>query len=422
MSVLFLKWEKKTIEILLKLTSDIYVIIDENSLPWAKKDIDLFSKIRKVYAISSMNSLEELSAIAMDIRLNDFKIEKILNYSEYSQYAAGFLADLLEIQNYSFELALKSRDKRWMKYCLKQSNLATANFISFTDLNDKQNQEIAVNKLGLPLVIKPANGFGTMNTKRIDSNIELNNFAESIRYESKILSRHFIAESFINGDEYHIDAVWNDNHNPVYFAISKYLTTRISIFEKGAHLNGSYTLPRVQFESLYEQFLQFHIKINESINIKSGVTHLELFFQPTTGILFFSEIATRLGGSAITEVTRHLCGYDLRELWLKQVVEGADAVYHFRSPEHCIIGCLNVLPKRSGKIKSLPTTKMLNSFPCVLESEINLEIGDTIEISNPSVGAIVLTVGADTILEFENKCKELYIQIENTIEIELDKE
>ncbi len=394
MNVLLCKFDttELTAQWILDRADKVYLILDDFD---ASRDLDeaTVARMEKVYYVSSFDSIDELAAVAVDLMINDVRIDRIATFTEFSQYGAGYLAGLLGVENYSTALALNTRDKRQMKRLARQSGLRTASFASISGAVDADIEGIEAT-VGYPLVIKPVNGLGTMSTARIDDRTGLEAFLASYSTRPEIRSRQLIAEEYISGEELHIDAVWRDGEAWMLF-VSRYFVPLLRQFSEGG-LNGSVLLNEEDYAELYSQVATFHATLNGALGIRDGATHLEVFWDRVTGELTFSEIATRFGGGGISAMIREKCGLEAREVWVRELGGDDPGELPWRGSVHRYVGWINVEPTRSGVITVLPDKAKLERFAGVEHVDILHESGDHVGLDHPSGWCVLAVLGADS--------------------------
>ncbi|HTZ44964.1 MAG TPA: ATP-grasp domain-containing protein [Jatrophihabitans sp.] len=349
------------------------------------------AQFTRVYRISSYDSVEELSAVAADLITRGVRIDKVASYAEFTQYAAGYLAHLLGLSEPASALAMNTRDKRLMKLRAAEASLRVPRTFSIPDLTapDLDALEAAVD---YPLVVKPASGWGTTSTLRVGTRAELLDALQVFAFEDGVNSHQLIAEEFIEGDEYHVDAVWRDGE-PWAFFVSRYYVPRLQVETSGG-LNGSVLLRRDENSELYERMLDFSRRYNEVVGFRRGVTHLELFVEHRSGDLVFSEIASRLAGANVVEVIGAACGQDERTIWAHELLDGDPADLPLDDGRARYVGWLNLAPSRSGTIAALPDREALLAHPNVLEVSFRAALGDEVHVAGPSMWCVMLVLGA----------------------------
>lgn len=395
---------------LLARTGSAYLVADgygKNMPAGAEDDFE------QVYRISSYDSLEELSAVAADLISRGVRIDKVASYAEFTQYAAAYLARLLGLDEPSSVLALNTRDKRLMKQRAAEAGLRVPRVFSIPDLAapDVAGFESAV---GYPAVLKPASGWGTTSTLRVGSRTELMAALEAFAFEPGIAAHQLIAEEFIEGEEYHVDAVWRDGR-PWIFFVSRYFVPRLEVDTHGG-LNGSVLLRQEDEPELYRRMLDFHRRYNEVVGFNRGVTHLELFESRSTGELVFSEIASRLAGANIVEVIGAACGQDERTVWAHELLDGDLTELELDAGQAHSVGWLNLAPSRSGTIRALPDRDELLAHPNVLSVSMRASVGDEVHVAGPSMWCVMLVLGAGS----EDELLKAAAEIDASYQVEVD--
>lgn len=390
-------------------SDNVYLVLDRFD---ADRDLNdsIMSKMKKVYVVSSFDSLEDITAVAADLISKGIRIDSVASFTEFSQVGAAILSQLLGVKHQSLETAVATRDKRMMKSSLNKSGIKTARWCSISspsafDLN-------VINEIGYPGVLKPAAGMGTISTYLVNGPDDLKKYLEGYQHPIEVNSNHLIYEQFIPGNEYHIDTVI-DNKQFIHFTINKYYCKRI---QANGELNGSYYLPECRHVYFYERCRLFLAKVLESLNITDGVTHCE-FFVNDDNDLVFSEIATRFGGSGVVPVLKEALGYDLRELWVKQVTGKLDTFNQSARSNENYVGFINITSKQPGKIVSIPSTQDIESEDGVLKAVSMTHKGAQITLDNPSEWGIFVIASAESepllITRLQNVFTKYKIEVES---------
>ena len=104
---------------------------------------------------------------------------------------------------YSYKCALEISNKTTMKEMMKKGNIPTSNFIS---LNEKE--EISLNNLKFPLVVKPSDSNGSKGVRRVNCINELNHSLIEVFNISRC--KNAIIEEFVDGREVGVDCFITD--------------------------------------------------------------------------------------------------------------------------------------------------------------------------------------------------------------------
>ncbi|MFJ3958399.1 acetyl-CoA carboxylase biotin carboxylase subunit family protein [Arthrobacter sp. NPDC090010] len=152
----------------------------------------------------------------------------------------------------------------------------------------------AVARVGDKFVLKPADGFGSVATRIVASEAEYDSFRAEFSSRG---STRFLAESYISGDEWHVDGVWSKGSFR-WSAVSAYTNPPIT-WVQGQAVGG---VPLAGAEDVAEQAaISFVTETLTQLEAPDAVVHVEIFRRPDGGY-FFSEAAIRVAGAFVPEV------------------------------------------------------------------------------------------------------------------------
>ncbi|MEU6173855.1 ATP-grasp domain-containing protein [Streptantibioticus parmotrematis] len=361
---------------------------------------EALARFERVYYVSSFDALEELSAVAADLISEDVAIDKVMSSNEFSQYAAAHLAHLLGADEPSASVVLATRDKRLMKHHARRAGLHTARTRSVPDpaaLVDAGDEALAEleSAVGYPAVVKPANGWGTVSTTVAHDRDALRSALRDFRYAPELRSQQLLVEEFIDGEEFHVDAVWRDGE-PWIFCVSRYVTPPLRLRE-GAGPGLSVLLDEEDHADLYAEVRELHRRLNEQLGLTRGPTHLEFFRERGTGRLVFSEIASRLGGLTVAQLVGAGVGVDEREIAAHEMLDGELSQLPLRRCRFRYVGMLNIIPDRSGRVTRVPAREDLLAHDHVLDVSVGPGVGAEVVLGQSSASVCVMVVyGADS--------------------------
>jgi biotin carboxylase len=371
---------------------DVYLVADAASGTGAIAASTL-TRFAGVYRIRSYDSVEELSSIAADILARRIPIDRIAAFTETTQYARGYLSDLLGLPPFSAQLALATRDKRIMKRRAVDAGIPVAKWISIPVAEGADLEQIR-NAVGYPLVLKPANGSGVSSTIRVDNHDQLARALAGFEFAPKVHSEQLIAEEFINGDEYHADAVWRDG-NPWMFQLGRYFAPFLQQWATGGIL-GSVGLREEEHSGLFDEVRAIYKRFMHAVGLTSGATHFELFREHGTGRVVFGELASRVPGSSISDMMELKCGVDLGSATAHELVGGRIDELNFTESSFRNVGFLNILPHGNGRILRLPTREELLADPNIGVARVVMRVGDKVNASERSRWCVLLAIGAES--------------------------
>jgi ATP-grasp domain len=177
-------------------------------------------------------------------------------------------------------------------------------------------ENLDFNEFPLPFIIKPNVGFFSMGVYMITNLIDWENSVKSIKkeneqiknlYPAEVLNTStFIIEQCIEGDEYAVDAYFNEKGEPVILSILHHT------FSSDSDVSDRvYTTSKKIIENNIEEFTDFLDKIGKLSSVKNFPVHLELR-RDSDGIIIPIEVnPMRFGGWCTTaDITFQAYGFN----------------------------------------------------------------------------------------------------------------
>ncbi|MEV7211963.1 ATP-grasp domain-containing protein [Kitasatospora cineracea] len=403
-AVVLCKWQPRLAAELMALAPDVYVILDDFDVQHLRPDESVLAGARQVYHVSSFDSIEELANVAVDLTLRGVEVGRIVSHTEFSQYGAGYLELLLGAGRDAAPTDplrhAAHRDKRLMKQRVRAAGAATAEYRSLPATGDARAAERVAAELAFPIVLKPASGFGTMSTVKVERPDDLPAVLTDFSFEPLLRSRQLIAEEFVHGQEVCVDACWSDGE-ALTFVVHAYHETRLGLTDRqrpavgGA--DGSRVLPEADHPELHAALRALHDKVNLGLGIRHGTTHLEAFVGPD-GTPVFSEVASRVGGGWIPRLLSAQLGRDVWENLARLSVTGHCPPAR---PVRPYVGAVHIGPSRPGVITAMPGDGELAAHPGVLDWQRVRRVGSRVTMAHPSEWCLFLVLGADSADEYE---------------------
>jgi biotin carboxylase len=161
-------------------------------------------------------------------------------------------------------------------------------------------------ELGVPFVVKPANGFGARRTTVVGSAGDLAAWWEQDAARSDVQA---VAESLVRGAELHVDGVWQDGAL-AWSCLSRYLDAPMRHAEGAILADG--LLARDRHPELFARAEALTAEVLAGLGAPDTVFHLEAF-EGDDGTLTFGECAIRVAGGKVPEVVWRTYGVDLYE-------------------------------------------------------------------------------------------------------------
>ncbi|MCA1221465.1 ATP-grasp domain-containing protein [Streptomyces sp. 8L] len=388
-SVVLCKWQPELARELLERVR-VHVVLDAYDVAHGGVEEDLLAKAATVHRVSSFDALEELATVAVSIRLQDPAVARVVSFTEFSQLGGGYLAEVLGVGAPAIT-SVAGRDKRLMKQLVAAAGVATAQFHSLPDPADDTAVAALAARLSFPVVVKPAAGFGTMSTVRADSPAEFRELCRSFSYEPALASRQLVVESFVEGEELHVDAYWGTN-GPQFLFISRYFAPRLAVQRGECAQDGGELLAPEEHPELYAAMEPFTARVMEGLGVTETMIHLEVFRQPD-GRIVFSELATRVGGGWIPGLVSQGLGRSIWTVLADLAVDGRTAPPR---PVARYIGMVHLRPDAPGRIVHIPSAAEVLAVPGVVHAQVWPAVSDVLAMRHPSEWVVFAFLAADT--------------------------
>jgi biotin carboxylase len=214
---------------------------------------------------------------------------------EWALVTASLLARYLGCDFIDPAVAVLFRDKSLQKARVAKAGLRTADVVVIDDVYDVSG----IGELPYPkAVLKPAGGAAAALTSVVSSIEELRERSREYRGQ-RTAQRTFVLEEYIGGDEWSADGIMFEG-TLLFCALARYCAPCLRLLEGGLPFSTSRLDPQRDYWA-YERALPVVRPALEALGLRSGVFHMELFHDGTTGDLIFGECAARRGGVLIHE-------------------------------------------------------------------------------------------------------------------------
>lgn len=387
MSILLCKWEPVVLTALLDAGAQVHVVLDQWDVRFGGVDRALLARAAGVYEVRDFDSLEQLSAVAVDLRLAGAEVSRVASFAEFSQFGAGLLAELLGVPGAGLAPAVATRDKRRMKELYRAAGIRCPRSLSVPDAGSPPAAAEVAERVGFPAVVKPVSGMGAMATVRVDRPEDFAPAVAGLVFPPEVISHQLIVEEYVTGEELHADAVWSAGE-PWHFSVGRYPRPRLSA-ARGEE--GSLLLNPADHGDLLKRAEELHRAVNAAIGLTSGPTHLE-FFRTPDDELVASEIANRFGGGPLLDMVRARDGVDLRLLWAEELLGRSRPAAPAAPGPYSHVAGINIAARGGdGPVESMPAAAELDADPHVIEHTALCTVGE----QPHGLWCLLLVLGAD---------------------------
>lgn len=229
--------------------------------------------------------------------LREQGIEKVLTLSEKALQAAAWINDALACDNKNSAIVEIVKNKILMRDTLRETTYGNVNYLAVHSVNDLYQ---AAALLGFPFILKPYRGVGS-------ENVHL--FVDDKQLSTMNVQQTFIAEQYIGGKEYSVEAFSVNGVHTVHAVTEKSLfDNEGSRFVEHGHVISKENNNGPFFAAI-DDFVCGFLSL---VGIKSGATHTEVKVE--RGVVHIIESHNRVGGDSIPELVYHATGVDLYSL------------------------------------------------------------------------------------------------------------
>jgi biotin carboxylase len=236
---------------------------------------------------------------------------RIVALDEFDLELAAAAREHLRLPGMGLTATRYFRDKLAMREGARRGGIAVPEFHSVANHHSLWQfmERTSSEGTGGPWLLKPRSSASAIGIKKIERQDEIWPVLEQLGDEAS----HYLLESFVPGEIYHVDAIWWEGELK-FAAAHKYGKPPMQTMHEGGVFTTR-TLDRESDEArgLYE----IHAKTIAALGKVSGVTHTEFIRAYADRKFYFLETAARVGGAFIAEVVEFANGVNPWAEWAK---------------------------------------------------------------------------------------------------------
>ncbi|WP_309056404.1 ATP-grasp domain-containing protein [Streptomyces sp.] len=330
--------------------------------------------------------------------LADLPFDGVQTSDEWSLVTAGLLASHLGCRFVvDPATAVYFRDKSLQKGRVAAAGIPAARVTVIDDVHDVS----ALTELPYErAVLKPIAGAGTARTTVVDSLERLRELSDRYR-EEHLAQRTFALEEYVGGsgtEEWIADGFVYDG-TLRFLAVGRYGLPCLTMVDEQQVLWMRHFDQKTEAWA-YDRAEPVVRGALSALGLRDGLFHMELFHDPETGVLTFSECAARGGGALIDEQVMAKFGVNFGEAALFCAIGRPpkdDITYR---PE--LVGT-SYLPGRSGVVFDCPSPAELRALPGVEFARIEFPVGQRfsadVDSTNHRMGQVLVSASDDEELQ-----------------------
>jgi biotin carboxylase len=234
------------------------------------------------YAVASTMDATATLAAAVEFSKKT-KIDGVITLGTDATFTVATVAAYFGLPGISEKAAQACTDKAVMRRCFSRAGLPVPHFVVAS--TPRQATQI-VEKMKLPVVIKPVDNMAGRGVMRIDDR-ETVNFAIKRAFDASATGR-IIVEQFLQGCEYSVDSVMIDGKCHILGFADRHIEYNPYFVETG------YTMPSLLEEEVYETVEKAAL----SLGIRMGIAKADVLVN--CGQVYILEMAGRLSGNRMS--------------------------------------------------------------------------------------------------------------------------
>ena len=327
------------------------------------------------------NPAVELSAIRLHAEV---PFDRVIAVSEFELLRAARVREVLGLPGQDVASAVAFRDKFAMKEILAGAGVPVAPYAAVSSVADLL---AFVEKHGLPVVVKPRRGGGSMGVEVLRERSDIDDLLTVYRELGHDDGAHLIAEVFIEHELVHVDGLRVGEQYPLMWASTQSDTSCLDM-RAGGSLRSAMLDPG---DPLLAEANELTRRALAALPTpETSMFHAEIFRRPDGGLVF-NEVACRAGGGMIEDMVQIGFGPFLPELYVRTLA-GHEVPAVPAEPNQ--MGGLALFPPRPGRLEQIPEGQC--PVPRVTAFQTYATVGDDLAFSPSSVGKIgsVLVAGS----------------------------
>ncbi|MBO4458961.1 MAG: ATP-grasp domain-containing protein [Butyrivibrio sp.] len=296
--------------------------------------------------------------------------------SDIAVPTVAYINEKLGLNGIGTKLAELFTDKSMQRSFCKENGIKIPDYV----VCENDDDAVSFFKKYKKIIIKPIDSQSSRGVHTIENLEDLSRYyKDAIKWSNK--KKAFLAEEYIEGDEFTIDGlVVNGHHYPLCISIKEMYknNTNISKCQSYSYYSDKYD---------YDKLRRENKRLFESANLKMGLTHSE--YKAFDGDYYLIEAGARGGGSNLSaKIVPFMSGIDNYNFLIEEAlgcyVEEKELVSHqFPSNRYVIMRFFDF---GTGKVKHVNGIEAITESPMLIDYQWQVKVGDY--LSTPEYGRL----------------------------------
>ena len=243
----------------------------------------------------------------------------------------------------------------------------------FKEILFKDLKNFDINAMSFPFILKPSVGFFSLGVKKIDSAEQWLAILDQIEKEMLEAVKHFpkqvlnasnfILEQYIEGDEYAVDAYFDQNGEAVILGIYQHVFSSSSDVSDRMYLTS-----RKIIQDNIDDFSEILKQISTLTSIRNFPLHIEVRKDSEGTVIPIEVNPLRFGGWCTTaDLTHHAFDFNPYEYYFNNIKPDWDKILTDKEDIYSIIILDNSTGLKANQIASFDYDQLLKQFEKTLE-------------------------------------------------------
>ncbi|MFI2431539.1 ATP-grasp domain-containing protein [Streptomyces sp. NPDC018693] len=237
----------------------------------------------------------------------EWPVDRVAAFSEIDQDRAAAIAERLRVPCHRLRTVRLTQDKLRMRRRLRAAGVEDVPHLQSADLAELTAFQEGV---GGPVVLKPTSGRASVGVAVAATPADLPAaLAATGARVPRLDPSPPLAEAFVAGPEYSVEAVTADGVHHVLAVTEKFK-------DEATKVETGHVMP-ARLDADTERRIVAHVRtVLDVLGVESGPTHTEVIVGPEGPVTV--ETHLRIGGDEILHLVRDISGVDIYELWARQ--------------------------------------------------------------------------------------------------------
>ncbi|KUO65017.1 MAG: ATP-grasp 4 superfamily protein [Gracilibacter sp. BRH_c7a] len=193
----------------------------------------------------------------------------------------------------------------------------------YKEIKFEELDRVNIVELKMPFILKPSIGFFSMGVYKLNNTEEWNKALDELKQEVKQFNDNFplevvnpdkfIIEEYIDGQEFAIDAYYNNEGKPIILNILKHLFSSDTDVSDRIYITSKEIMERYQ-----TVFLDFLSKMGNLISLKNFPVHIEVKVDSKDKVIPIEVNPMRFAGWCTTDMAYYAYGINVYEYFFSQ--------------------------------------------------------------------------------------------------------